>query len=43
METGLKYLDKTVEFGLPEGFLWKGLFETKLGDGKKAYEMFKNA
>lgn len=43
MSLGVEYLERIVKGGLPEGFLWKGLFETKLGDGNKAYEMFKNA
>lgn len=35
--TGFEYLDRSVKGGLPEGFLWKGIYETKCGDGKIAY------
>ncbi len=29
--------------GVPEAFVWKGMFLTKLQRGIEAYEMFQNA
>lgn len=35
--TGFEYLERILKGGLPEGFLFKGIYETKCGDGKIAY------